>query len=259
MYDMRLVGYAIVLGCTSIAAQAQPSDLFRSFDCREYAEYAFDEPEVVAEVSADSVASTTVAPQPVISIDTVDGWKHWSAVDNYSFGKDRGGLSMINDLSALHPFFRDRVINLIELCEKKGIKLALVETYRTPAKQLEYKTMGKKYTSSGAGRSKHQYGLAVDVVPIVDSVAVWDNTALWKKVGIVGEKIGLRWGGRWRKPFDPGHFEWTGGLTSTNLSAGLLPTVPKSDEHYPCLDEDLKLLRKYWSEWETTQSSLTRK
>jgi hypothetical protein len=119
--------------------------------------------------------------------------------------------------------------------------------------------MGRKYTSSGAGRSKHQYGLAVDVVPIVDSVAVWNNPVLWRKVGMTGEKLGLRWGGRWRKPYDPGHFEWTGGLASTHLSAGMLPAVPKGELLYPCLEEDLKLLRKYWTAWETSQSALTRK
>ena len=166
---------------------------------------------------------------------------------------------MINDLRALHPFFRDRVILLIEQCKARGIELAVVETFRTHAKQHEYKSMGRKYTNSGAGRSRHQYGLAVDIVPMVDSAAVWDNAALWRKIGTIGERIGLRWGGRWRKPFDPGHFEWTGGLNSTHFVAGKFPTVPDSEQHYPCLEEDLRLLRRYWTEWETTQSSLTRK
>jgi hypothetical protein len=148
---------------------------------------------------------------------------------------------------------------LIATCRAKGIELAVVESYRTHAKQNEYKVMGSKYTSSGAGRSKHQYGLAVDLVPIVDSVAVWDNKALWLKIGVEGEKLGLRWGGRWRKPYDPGHFEWTGGLTSVHLSHGELPPIPKCDELYPCIHEDIKHLRKYWSAWENAQSAMTRK
>ena len=119
--------------------------------------------------------------------------------------------------------------------------------------------MGKRYTSSKAGQSKHQYGLAVDVVPVIDSTAVWDNTMLWKKIGVIGEKLGLRWGGRWRNPYDPGHFEWTGGLTSYHLSNGKFPKLSMFEEHYPCLDEDLKLLQRYWREWETAQSAITRK
>lgn len=252
--------FVILLGCSSFFVQGQTSGLFNSFDCREHAEFSREEPfEQSTFLSSDSVVLSLTEPEPIVTIDTTDGWKTWSYVENYSFGKDRGGLPMIADLNALHPFFRDRIIELINICKRKGIELAIVETYRTHAKQHEYKTMGKKYTSSGAGRSKHQYGLAVDVVPIVDAVAVWDNVALWRRIGLIGEKLGLQWGGRWRRPYDPGHFEWTGGLTSAHLSTGSLPAVPKGDEHYPCLHEDLKLLRKYWSEWETSQSSLTRK
>lgn len=201
----------------------------------------------------------TNSSQFVLASDSLEDWKYWSFVENYTFGKDRGALPMITDLNSLHPFFRDQIRNLIHLCKAKGIEIAIVETYRTHAKQHEYKTMGKKYTNSAAGRSKHQYGLAVDVVPIVNAVPIWDNTALWKKIGVVGEKLGLRWGGRWRKPYDPGHFEWTGGLTSAHLGAGIFPMLPEFKEKYPCLEEDIALLRRYWNEWETNQSALTRK
>jgi hypothetical protein len=189
------------------------------------------------------------------TIDTVNGWKSWALVENNTFGKNRGDLKMITDVNALHPFFRDRVLDLIDQCKAKGIELAFVETYRTHAKQNEYKGMGKKYTRSGGGKSKHQYGLAVDVVPIVNGEAQWDNLALWRKIGVIGEKLGLRWGGRWRHPFDPGHFEWTGGLNTAALSAGYKPYIVKEKDLYPCLEEDLILLRKYWKEWETTQAA----
>jgi hypothetical protein len=257
---MCRVGFAIVVVLFSFRTLAQFSGPFDAYDCRAYAEdlNATPLPELVLNFP-DSLLAETVVYGPAIVVDTIDGWKSWSAVENYSFGKDRGSLEMITDLNALHPFFRDRVKQLIDLCKKKGIDIAIVETYRTHAKQHEYKTMGRKYTSSSAGNSRHQYGLAVDVVPIVDSVAVWDNTVLWRKIGVIGERIGLRWGGRWRKPFDPGHFEWTGGLSAWQLKSGQLPVVPEGEERYPCLTEDLRLLRKYWSEWETSQSSLTRK
>ena len=199
--------------------------------------------------------SLMLAEASWFSVDTVDTWRNWMYVENNTFGRNRGDIQMINDVNALHPYFRDKVLDLIEICKAKGIELAFVETYRTHAKQNEYKGMGKRYTRSGGGKSKHQYGLAVDVVPIVNGEAQWDNLALWKKVGITGEKLGLRWGGRWRYPFDPGHFEWTGGLNTAALSAGYKPYIPKEKELYPCLEEDLKLLRKYWKEWEVTQAA----
>ena len=267
MYPSLKVASAIVLSCLCIVASAQTSALFRPYDCREYGEPVVEEiihnfQQILEDSIATSIVSSIAEVEPellfAIEVDTLDGWKGWSFVENFAFGKDRGDLPMITDLKALHPFFRDQIIELINACRLKGIELAIVETYRTPSKQHEYKTMGRKYTSSGAGKSKHQYGLAIDVVPIVDSVAVWDNAALWRKIGVTGEKLGLRWGGRWRKPYDPGHFEWTGGTSTYNLVAGGFPRVPHL-EHYPCIDEDLRILRRYWSEWEVSQSSLTRK
>jgi len=251
-------GISIVFLFLATSAVAQLNELFAPFDCREHAELFFVE-EADETITIDSSLLVAEIIETIIPPDTINGWKEWTYVENYTFGKNRGDMPMITELDALHPYFRDKIKELIRTCQTKGIELAVVETYRTHAKQHEYKTMGKKYTSSGAGRSKHQYGLAVDVVPIVDSVAVWDNVALWRKIGTAGEKLGLRWGGRWRKPYDPGHFEWTGGLASSQLSAGYLPAVPRADLTYPCIEEDLKLLKKYWKEWETSQSALTRK
>lgn len=197
----------------------------------------------------------TLNEEAVVAIDSAAAWKQWQIVPNYTFGKNRGSLPMIADLDALHPFFRDKVLQLIRSCETAGIQLAIVESYRTPAKQAEYYAMGKKYTRTPGGRSRHQYGLAVDVVPIVDSVAVWDNHRLWRKIGLVGEKLGLRWGGRWRVLYDPGHFEWSGGLSRQELAKGNFPRLPSTvSERYPDLEKDLERLQAYWEAWCVEQS-----
>jgi hypothetical protein len=251
------VGLSILLSLLFVQTQAQFSvnSLFRPVDIFIPAKIF----RVVSERERIVIDSVDFEDPTLTLGDSLTGWKNWSFVENYAFGKDRGDLPMITDLNSLHPFFRDQVQTLIAKCKAKGIEVMVVETYRTHAKQHEYKTMGKKYTSSGAGHSKHQYGLAVDVVPVVDSVAVWNNALLWRKIGAIGEKLGLRWGGRWRKPYDPGHFEWTGGLTSHHLVSGKLPTLPNFADRYPCLEEDMKILRRYWKEWETSQSAMTRK
>src|SRR5688572_24217373 len=117
--------------------------------------------------------------------------------------------------------------------------------------------MGVKYTSTPGGKSRHQYGLAVDVVPIVDSVAVWDNHKLWRKIGLVGEHLGLQWGGRWRVLYDPGHFEWSGGRSRHQLAKGHLPKIPASfSEGYPALVEELTKLQSYWNAWEVEQGMM---
>ncbi|HEY0655167.1 MAG TPA: M15 family metallopeptidase [Chryseosolibacter sp.] len=213
-------------------------------------------------LNTEAVFDTTAFVQMVdeVSIPTdsrEDAWKQWQVVENFTYGKDRGNLPMIADLNSLHPYFRDRITELIEVCKKQGIELAVVESYRTHAKQAEYFGMGRKYTRSKGGNSKHQYGLAVDVVPIIDGKAVWENHTLWKKIGVNGERLGLRWGGRWRAPYDPAHFEWSGGITAMQLAKGLMPSIPRSYASlYPCLEDDIKKLQEYWEAWETEQSVL---
>lgn len=257
---MRLFLLGVLLALVSLRSFAQVNPLFAPFDCRKHAE-VFDviAPPPFVPAIADLEEPVEFADADIREEESSTQWREWSYVENFAFGMDRGSISMITDLRALHPYFRDRVVALIAACKARGIELAVVETYRTHAKQHEYKTMGNGYTNSAAGRSKHQYGLAVDVVPIVKGTAVWNNAALWRKVGLAGEKLGLRWGGRWKRPYDPGHFEWTGGVTTSSLYAGSFPNAPGGDKHYPCLAEDIAILRRYWNAWETEQSSLTRK
>ena len=198
---------------------------------------------------------TTATNETVTLVDSLTAWKEWKTVGNFHYGKDRGSLPMITDLDALHPYFRDKVVELIKVCEAAGITLAIVESYRTPAKQAQYYAMGNQYTNTAGGHSRHQYGLAVDVVPIVDSVAVWNNSRLWRKIGHAGERLGLRWGGRWRVTYDPGHFEWSGGLSRKDLSHGQLPNIPSTlADRYPSFDNELKRLQAYWKAWEIEQS-----
>lgn len=258
-----IVFFAVSL--VSAPLYGQTSGPFDSYDCRSEVEIIkrLDmERNRKEQARLDSIAHAQRQLEQATAVyyleDTVNGWRQWTLAGNYEFGKNRGELPMITSLEALHPYFRDKVVQLITLARRKGIELAVVETYRTRAKQAEYKSMGKRYTRTGAGSSKHQYGLAVDLVPMVNGQAQWHNMQLWRKVGIIGERLGLRWGGRWRSPFDPGHFEWTAGLGPEDLAKGTLPVVPKKDQHYPCLEHDLTLLKKYWNEWEVSQSALAR-
>jgi hypothetical protein len=233
-----LTGF-FLLAITAVRAQLVPlTDLFAYERC----------------AMLRSFEQTVFAPLPS---DSTAGWLRWKTVANYAFGKNRGNITMINDLRALHPYFRAKVNQLIANCNAKGIELAVVETFRTKAKQNEYRAMGKKYTRSAGGSSKHQYGLAVDVVPMVDSVAVWSNLALWKKIGVAGEKLGLRWGGRWRHPFDPGHFEWAPGVTPQQLAQGIFP-LPPPEHCTPELTEALERLADAWSAWESEQATLAK-
>jgi peptidoglycan LD-endopeptidase CwlK len=60
-------------------------------------------------------------------------------------------------------------------------------------------TLGKHVTQAGPGESWHQYGLAVDSVPILYGKALWEpDTPEWEIYGAVAGYLGLDWAGNWK-------------------------------------------------------------
>src|SRR5690348_2858270 len=127
MHSSLKVAFATVLSFIGTVAVAQTPELFRPYDCRKHGEPAVEEiAQDLHKILQESIEASIAASPPIIEpegpfiieIDTVDGWKSWSFVENFAFGKNRGDLPMITDLKSLHPFFRDRVIDLIEACKK---------------------------------------------------------------------------------------------------------------------------------------------
>lgn len=119
----------------------------------------------------------------------------------------------ISDLDILHPTFRNKVVRMLYECAKQGINLEVVETYRTPERQNELRRKG--YSMLHGGKSKHQHHIAIDVVPVKYGWYMWHDRKLWKKIGEIGKKNGLIWGGDWRF-YDPGHFEYNISIDSIN-------------------------------------------
>ena len=79
---------------------------------------------------------------------------------------------------------------------------------------------GKIVTNARAGQSFHNYRCAFDVVPLVNGKCIWDDEYLWNKIGMIGEFCGLIWAGRWTTFKETAHFQYTGGLTISQLEAG---------------------------------------
>lgn len=128
---------------------------------------------------------------------------------------------IIRDFHILHPAFRNKIILLFVEAKRQGIDLVISETYRTPERQDMFHKM--KLTKVKSGKSKHQYGLAVDLIPVIDNISQAENKDVLKKVGLIGEKLGLKWGGRW-KFYDPVHFEYKWNIN--DALNGKLPDHP---------------------------------
>ena len=79
---------------------------------------------------------------------------------------------------------------------------------------------GSIVTNAKAGESFHNYRVALDVVPIINGKPVWNDSAMWGRIGALGEASGLEWAGKWQKFREQPHFQYTGGLTLSDFKAG---------------------------------------
>lgn len=112
----------------------------------------------------------------------------------------------LNDLSSR---FRPLAFELLARCVEAGIPVLVVDTLRTPAEHAANLAKGVSWTK----HSKHLDGDAIDLVPYSlwdlhgGDKLQWQPDPVWDRLGVIGESLGLRWGGRWAQK-DLGHFEY---------------------------------------------------
>ena len=134
---------------------------------------------------------------------------------------------MINsrNLDDLAPPAKQRAEAFIAAAKAKGIDLLVTSTYRDNESQDALYAQGRTtpgniVTRAKAGQSWHNWRCALDVVPLVNGKAIWDDQALWKQVGEIGKSCGLEWAGDWKTFKEYPHFQYTGGLTLAQLQQG---------------------------------------
>jgi peptidoglycan L-alanyl-D-glutamate endopeptidase CwlK len=90
-------------------------------------------------------------------------------------------------------------------------------------------TAGPKVTSARAGESVHNYGHAFDI-GVFEGREYLGSGRKYDQVGVLGQEIGLHWGGTWRKPDRP-HFElwpaWFTGGSSSEFARALRERMPE--------------------------------
>ena len=134
---------------------------------------------------------------------------------------------MINsrNLDDLAPPAKQRALAFIAAANAKGVDLLVTSTYRDSESQDALYAQGRStpgniVTRAKAGQSWHNWRCALDVVPLVNGKAIWDDQALWKQVGEIGKSCGLEWAGDWKTFKEYPHFQYTGGLTLVQLQQG---------------------------------------
>lgn len=136
---------------------------------------------------------------------------------------------MINSrkIEELLPVVQSKVIAFKELCDADGIDLLITCTYRDHESQDALYAQGRTIkgpivTNARGGQSMHNFRCAVDVVPLKNGKPIWaTHDPIWARVGTLGEAAGLDWSGRWAGRLrEYAHFEYTGGLSLTDLQNG---------------------------------------
>ncbi len=145
----------------------------------------------------------------------------------------------IQRIELLHPALRAEVreiyAKIVDALEGRAI-CRFSHTLRTFAEQAALfaqgrTTKGEIVTKARAGRSYHNYGLAIDIVLIIDTnkdgtfdTANWqtnvdfdgDGIADWQEVVTIFKEYGWEWGGDWRFSDTP-HFQKTMGKSIEEL------------------------------------------
>lgn len=138
-------------------------------------------------------------------------------------------------LSAVHPVLADYGHRMYAALVKRGIYIRITDGLRTFAEQDKLydqgrKTKGDTVTDARGGYSNHNYGLAFDVVPLTNGKVDWKvSEDIWNAIGEEGRRVGLEWGGDWKKRVDRPHFQLPVGLSVEKCLAiyrkGGLPAV----------------------------------
>jgi len=145
----------------------------------------------------------------------------------------------IDRINLLHPKLRDEALEIYnEAVLELGdfVTLRFTHTLRTIAEQNALYAQGRSkpgkiITNAKGGMSFHNYGLAIDIVLLVDrdkngthEAAVWDDKADfdkngkrdWLEVVNIFKQHGWEWGGDW-KFYDAPHFQKTFGKSVREL------------------------------------------
>lgn len=142
-------------------------------------------------------------------------------------------------IALLHPALRAEAMEIYkEICEALSGKALcrFAYTLRTWAEQQALfnqgrTTKGAKVTNAKPGQSYHNYGLAIDIVLLLDKdgngtyeTASWDTTTDfdndkfgdWKEIVAIFKRHGWEWGGDWNFKDLP-HFQKTNGYSISQL------------------------------------------
>lgn len=131
----------------------------------------------------------------------------------------------MRDIKQCHPTLQELANKLIIDCKRQGYNIGISECLRTIKEQDDLYAIGRtkpgKIVTNSKGSSfssMHQWGVAFDFYRNDGKGAYYDNDNFFTKIGGIGKKLGLEWGGDWKSIIDKPHFQLSDwGSTTTKL------------------------------------------
>ena len=127
------------------------------------------------------------------------------------------------DINKLNPKAKLACEYLLKACKEAGLNIIVTETLRTTERQQYLYAQGRTRPGSIVTncdgvkvKSIHQYGNAFDVCQNIRGKEYED--AVIAKVGALGVKIGLEWGGSWKGFVDSPHFQLNDGVEPIDIT-----------------------------------------
>lgn len=148
-----------------------------------------------------------------------------------------------------HPRIREMLFGQYQEANNllgANVRLRFAYVYRSPEEQHKLFTQRHKVTNADSWQSIHNYGLAFDIVLLVDKdnngtfeTASWDTVkdfdkdrqADWMEVVNYFKSKGWKWGGDWKKFPDAPHFQYDFGFDWKTLKARIDKKTIITDEN----------------------------
>ncbi|QDT46156.1 Peptidoglycan L-alanyl-D-glutamate endopeptidase CwlK precursor [Symmachiella dynata] len=149
-------------------------------------------------------------------------------------------------IALLDPATQIKTRHLIDRCELVGLDFLIVSGFRFKNQQDALWEIGRIrpgniVTYVRGGDSKHNYGVAIDFVPVVHRIAMghlddakssnvravleWAATSEFRKIAAIAVDIGFEY---LFPEWDKGHLEYTQGLSLSDLKDGKRPDERKA-------------------------------
>jgi peptidoglycan L-alanyl-D-glutamate endopeptidase CwlK len=116
---------------------------------------------------------------------------------------------------------------LVQKAAANGIQIRVISGLRSYAEQDALYAQGRtkpgnKVTNARGGYSNHNFGIAFDV-GVFEGTRYMGESPKYKAVGVLGQELGLEWGGNWTSIVDQPHFQlrpaWATDMTEREMLA----------------------------------------